>query len=327
LPAGMKVGEPGGVGPITLDINLKRGIWVSGRVIEGDTGKPVLAQVEYYVFVDNPHQEGYPAFRGTLPNSHYTARDGAFQFVAFPGPGLLVADARGNEYIQGAGADVIKHKSKYRHLETFPNGIVPSEHHVLAEIDPAPGAVSLNRDLLLRRGRSLTVTVLGPDRKPLAGNQAAGLTDMIVDYIWEKGLPQDASSFTILGLRPGKPRTVTVLNPKQRLTGQLVLRGDESQPQTITLQPWGVLTGRIVDDQGEPCNVGDVLLGARVPFMEPRIPKDGRFRIEGLVPGKPYKLELIKGSMLVNLVVEDVKVGPGEVKDLGDVVPRPPRGL
>ena len=29
--------------------------------------------------------------------------------------------------------------------------------------------------------------------------------------------------------------------------------------------------------------------------------------------------------MLVNFVVKDVKVGPGEVKDLGDVVPQPPK--
>jgi RNA polymerase sigma factor (sigma-70 family) len=328
LPAGIKVAEQKGVGPITLDINLKRGVWVTGRVVEGDTGKPVRAQVEYYVFADNPHQEGYPAFRETLPNYHYTARDGAFQFVAFPGPGLLVADAIGDEYTLGAGADALKHKAKkYKYLETYPNGIVPSEHHVLAEIDPAPGAVSLKQDLLLLRGRSLTVTVLGPDGKPLSGNEVAGLSDRIVDFIWEKGLPQEASSFTILGLRPGKPRTVMVLNSKQKLTGQLVLRGDESQPQTVTLQPWGVLAGRIVDHDGEPCNLGDVLLGARVPFQEPRIPKDGRFRIEGLVPGKSYKLELIRGSMVVNSVVEDVRVGPGKVKDLGDIVPGPPRGL
>jgi hypothetical protein len=309
-------------------MNLKRGVWVTGRVIEGDTGKPVHAQLEYYVFSDNPHQEGYPAFRGTLPNSHYTARDGAFQFAAFAGPGLRVADASGNEYIQGAGVDTITHKAKNRYLETFPNGVVPSEHHALVEIDPAPGAVSLNRDLLLQRGRSLTVTVLGPDGKPLSGNQVAGLSDWLHDHLWEKELPPEASTFTILGLRLGKQRTVTFLNPKRGLTGQLVLRGDESQPQTTTLQSWGVLTGRIVDDTGQPCNTGDVLLGVRLPFAEPRIPNDGRFRIEGLVPGKSYNLELIRGTgMVVNSVVEDVKVGPGEVKDLGDVVPRPPRGL
>ena len=38
---------------------------------------------------------------------------------------------------------------RYRYLEAYPNGIVPSEHHVVAEIDPAPGTVSMNRDLLL----------------------------------------------------------------------------------------------------------------------------------------------------------------------------------
>ena len=315
------------MGPITLDIDLKRGVWLTGRVIEEDTGKPVPAQIEYYVFQDNPNQEGYPAFRGTLPNGHYATRDGAFQFVAFPVPGLLVADASGNEYIKGAGADVIKHKTKYKYLETSPNGIVPSEHHVLAEIDPAPGTVSMNRDLLMKRGRSLAVTVLGPDGNPLSGNEVAGLGDWGYDHHWEKALPPEASTFTIHGLRPGKQRTVTFLNPKRGLAGQLILRGDESQPQTITLQPWGVLTGRIVDDEGQPCNTGDALLGVRLPFQESRIPKDGRFRIEGLVPGKSYTLELIRGSMLVNLVVENVKVDPGEVKDLGDVVPRAPKGL
>ena len=326
LPAGIKVGEPGGMGPITLDINLKRGVWVTGRVIEEDTGKPVRAQIEYYVFADNPHQEGYPAFRETLPNLHYTGRDGAFQFVAFPGPGVLVADADGNEYIQGAGGDAFKDKLKGRYLETYPNGIVPSEHHVLAAIDPAPGTVSMNRDVPLQRGRSLTVAVLGPDGKPLSGNEVAGLSDRGYDHHWEKTPPPAASTFTILGLRPGKQRTVTFLNPKRGLTGQLVLRGDEIQPQTITLQPWGVLTGRIVDNEGQPCNTGDVLLGVRLPFPEPRIPMDGRFRIEGLVPGKSYDIQLIgKDGKFGKFVVEDVKVGPGEVKDLGDVVPRPPK--
>jgi RNA polymerase sigma factor (sigma-70 family) len=325
LPAGIEVGERDGMGPIRLDINLKRGVWVTGRVVEEDTGKPVRARIEYYVFLDNPHQEGYPAFAGTLPNYHYAGRDGAFRFVAFPGPGLLVADAARDEYIQGAGADSLKHKAGFRYLETSPNGIVPSEHHVVAEIDPAPGTVSMNRDLLLQRGRSLTVTVLGPDGEALTGNEVAGLTDRGLGYIFLKNPPPDTSTYTILGLRPGKERTVTFVNPKRGLAGQLVLRGDEVQPQTITLRPWGVLTGRIVDADGQPCNVGDVLLGVRLPSLEPRIPGDGRFRIQGLVPGKSYTLDLIRGNMVVNSVVKDVKVAPGEVKNLGDIVPGLPR--
>jgi hypothetical protein len=87
------------------------------------------------------------------------------------------------------------------------------------------------------------------------------------------------------------------------------------------------VTGRIVDDEGQPSNTDDVLLGIRLPSSEPPIPKDGRFRIEGLIPGKSYTLELIRGGMLVNLVVADLKVGPGEVRDLGDVVPQAPKRI
>ena len=94
--ASIKVGEPGGTGPIKLDINLKRGVWVTGRVIEADTGKPVRAQVEYYVFTERSSPGSLPRFpRVRSSNYHYVGRDGAFRFVAFPGPGLLVADARG----------------------------------------------------------------------------------------------------------------------------------------------------------------------------------------------------------------------------------------
>jgi hypothetical protein len=220
----------------------------------------------------------------------------------------------------------LKHKPKIRYLETYPNGVVPSEHHVLAEIDPAPGAVSMKRDLPLQRGRSLTVTVLGPDGKPLSGNEVAGLSDGGYGYMWKNTPPPEAYTFTILGLRPGKERTVRFLNPKRGLTGQLILRGDESQPQSITLQRWGVLIGRVVDDEGQPCNAGDELFGVRLPSREPTIPNDGRFRIEGLIPGRSYDIQLIgKDGVFGKFVVENVKVGPGEVKDLGDVVPHPPK--
>jgi hypothetical protein len=170
----------------------------------------------------------------------------------------------------------------------------------------------------------LTVTVFGPDGKPLAGSQVAGLSDMGYGYIWEKTPPPEASTYTVLGLRPGKERTVRFLNAKSGLTGQLVLRGDESQPQTITLEPWGVLIGRVVDDEGQPCNTGDELFGVRLPYPGPKIPEDGRFRYAGLIPGKSYDIQLIgKDGKFGKFVVENVEIGPGEVKDLGDVMPRP----
>ncbi len=181
----------------------------------------------------------------------------------------------------------------------------------------------MNRDLLLQRGRSLTVTVLGADGKPLTGNQVAGLGDTEVGR-WETPSPE-ASTYTIHSLDPGKGRTLRFLNRKQRLTGELVLRGDETKPQTITLQPWGELTGRIVDEDGQPSNAGDELYTENFPGELPAIGKNGRFRVEGLIPGKSYTLQLLRQGMGISFVVTDVKVGPGEIKDLGDVVPQVPK--
>jgi hypothetical protein len=54
-------------------------------------------------------------------------RDGAFRFVAFPGSGVLVANAMGEEYIQGAGLDALKHRLQNGHFPTYPNGVSPRQ--------------------------------------------------------------------------------------------------------------------------------------------------------------------------------------------------------
>ena len=90
-----------------------------------------------------------------------------------------------------------------------------------------------------------------------------------------------------------------------------------------------MLTGRIVDADGQPWGVeGEIDLH---PLgQDARVGKDGRFRSEGLIPVKPYTVMIrekdSEDGMFTHFVVEDVTVGPGEVKDLGDVVPRPPGG-
>ena len=82
------------------------------------------------------------------------------------------------------------------------------------------------------------------------------------------------------------------------------------------------MTGRVVKSDGEPwsnCKVGGVNLpGGRSP-----VDKDGRFRIEGLIPGKSYSLELrSKGSQPEGTIARDLKIRSGETIDLHDVVPR-----
>ena len=136
----------------------------------------------------------------------------------------------------------------------------------------------------------------------------------------------------IHALDPSKPRRVTITHDGRKLVGSVYLKGDEAGPLTIRLQPWGTITGRIVDDDGQPATgswigtlFGDDPQRGDLPTSDSpiRIGRDGRFRVEGLVPGLKYgayALEMRNRKILGDMF-RDVTVAPGEVKDLGDVKP------
>jgi hypothetical protein len=49
------IGDSPGLDPIDVEVTLKRGIWLDGRVIDRSTGRAVTAVVQYYPLRDNPH--------------------------------------------------------------------------------------------------------------------------------------------------------------------------------------------------------------------------------------------------------------------------------
>jgi RNA polymerase sigma factor (sigma-70 family) len=318
---------------LQVDFRLKRGVWVTGRILDPSTGKPVRASIDYFAYNDNPHLKGSPRFTWSRSGPSHTRSDYTFRLVAFPGPGVLAANVGPGEegratYVMGAGLDQFKHARDDRSLPTQPYMIPPLNYQVLAEIDPAPGTISLNRDLVLEAGRSLPVTVLDTEGKPLTNLRIAGMNDS--GHYWA-ATPPGTSTHTITGLKRGKKRLLSFLDERNRLAGELQLNGDEMDPRTVTLQPWGTLTGRVVDEDGEPMSEGFLLTQVREAFGSgyPRVGKDGRFRVEGLVPGKAYEFDFLletkprfRGTLL-----KDVKVGAGEVKDLGDIVPKPRKSL
>jgi RNA polymerase sigma factor (sigma-70 family) len=329
LLARVAVGKAETQAPVHLDINLKRGVWVTGRILDRDTRKPVAGSVEYFVFEDNPHLERYPPpFEGKMRRSHSAGTDGVFHLVAVPGPGVLTALADEPRYIRAAGVEKLKGRVKNGYLETHPYNAEPSNFHFIDPIDPAPTSLSMTHDLLLESGRSLPVTVLGPDGKPLTPNEL--ITVGLTDRSWWEKVPAGTSDLKIVALAPGKGRTVGFGHKARQLVGELVLRGDETGPQTVTLRPWSVLTGRVVDADGQPLGGGNVFVSERegprevsVPVDGSEVGKDGRFRIEGLLPGDSYNLQILSDAGIARgFIAVGVSVGPGETKGLGDVTPK-----
>ena len=79
-------------------------------------------------------------------------RDGVFHLVAFLGPGVIAARALGEQYRLGIGIDAMRHKPQDGILLTQPRVMTPGVYHAVAEIDPAPGTSSMDRDLRLMNG-------------------------------------------------------------------------------------------------------------------------------------------------------------------------------
>jgi RNA polymerase sigma factor (sigma-70 family) len=339
LMAVQQVDDPPGVEPVTANFALKRGVWLTGRVLDQATGAPLHAQVEYVIFEDNPYRKEAQNLSVEM-YLQSNARDGTFRTVALPGRGLLGARAWGDNYRFGAGADTIKGLEPNGHFLTYPHLLFAEGYNRLVEVNPAADAKEVTCDLLLDPGRTVKGTVLGPDGKPLAGVRVSGLRAYGGYGQWEhKPLP--TSDFLVTGLDREQTRLLQFTHAEKKLAGHFVVKGKDSGPVQVKLIAAGTLTGRLVTPDGVAVSEGR-LASLRGPIDEPDrvkenstiglLPadispgKDGKFRIEGAIPGLTYHLGLIRGMYLHRLggaAAGKVSVKPGETKDLGDVVVQP----
>src|SRR5439155_21777722 len=154
-------GNPG-VEPTTVDIELKRAIWIEGRITDKVTGKPLKGHVTYALRDDNPNQSDYVGFWGGIDGLKPTNADGTYRLLGLPGPGQILVRWQ-DGYLLGDERD-----DEDGLHEDF--GHVPQENFAaFARIDPAKGSESVRRDITRVPGWTFTVTVLGPDGKPLVG--------------------------------------------------------------------------------------------------------------------------------------------------------------
>jgi RNA polymerase sigma factor (sigma-70 family) len=318
-------------GPFTFDIALKRGVLVRGRLTDKATGKPVRGHVEYYAFQDNAHVDEFPNFKRESQVTYFfmQATDGRFTIPALPGRGLITARVPEGAYLHGVGADAIKgFMGSGRGFQTYPFNCDTIDKHVFVEINPAPGTKEMTVDLQVDPGRTVQGTIVGPDDRPIIGGVEIQTLDA---FQRSQQTPWFTSTFEVKGLLPGADR-IDFLHAGRKLAGSLRLKGDETGKLTVKLQPWGTVIGRIVDEDGKPRTnlelITPLLDRSNLEFgwIEGRFTVDaqGRFRIEGLVPGLNYEVSGRSSNRLDGIVFKNLQIGPGEVKDLGDIK-LPPR--
>ena len=279
---------------------------------------------------DNPHVNEYPGFLDSRATTVYPDEDGRFAIAALPGRGMLGVRGGSERYLRGVGAEAIRKPgtSARASLPAYPGFPFAGNYHLVAAFDAGSGSEPVALELQLDPGRVVSVTVLDPDGQPIPGCRAFGTRSMTY---WDRR-PLDSATFEVTGLDPRQTRHVMLYHEGRRLGGSTVIEKDQDGPVTVRLQPIGVVTGRLVDEDGQPMTklelINDGFLDDEPDegvFHRPcPVDRDGRFRIE-VIPGLGYRAGAqTEEHRIIGKVLAKLTLGPGEVKDVGDLTVKVP---
>jgi RNA polymerase sigma factor (sigma-70 family) len=330
LEAAAEVPDTPGFDPVTVDFRLKRGIWIEGRLTDKATGRPAPGEVYYLARIDNTFVRdctGYePLHIRPTPN---VQKDGTFRVAGLPGPGLLAVVRSSDHYLSARERDD-EEGTRDTATKTIPDRVSTEGFQAQALIDPPPEVETFRRDVTLDPGQTLTGVVLGPDGKPLAGVRPYRLAGPRWGRSrWERS-PLRTASFTVFAFNPHRPRLVLFLHPDKQLVGVLDPPADKTAPVCVRLKPGATVTGRLVDADGLPRADVELSLGIRdrsldmwVSYYPDKVTTDrnGRFRVEALLPGQRFLLSDGRGgeTYFGNVSFLRGSLRAGETKDLGDV--------
>ncbi|MBC8356302.1 MAG: hypothetical protein H8E66_30350 [Planctomycetes bacterium] len=326
-----------------IELQVKRGIWIEGRVTDKRSGEPVLATVDYLPLRKNSNSpdisELVPAW---VEQRYRTDSDGRYRTLGLPGPGVLLVKTRVPGYPLAAGAETIDGYDASGGVipTTFPQRV--SNWHLLKQIDPAADATSFTGDLVLDAGLSIPGRVVGPRGKPISDLYVLGQTKL--DGYWRPKYQDNVRTtdrFTVYGYDGKGPRQLFFKNKDETLVGQYRLEGDAPEEIVVTLQPSVRVTGRLIDNETDLPAARYFVLCERCSLFNEKYPPvnfrihwchtddEGRFEIKGLMPGLVYKMDAFNtDSALRNrnpFTIDLTAAKPGGVIELGDV-PGPDSG-
>ncbi len=333
-----------GAAPVRIDVELAKGIAVSGRVIDRLTGKGVQAGVRFAPLPDNkqiekPGFDGYKSDR-TMES---TDKEGRFRVIAIPGKSVLMVQIFGREQVDGHELspymtarpdpdykDLFKYeKDDNSWLFNSATGLeFLAIENVVKVMDLKEDAGEVKVELFAERGQTAKIIIQDADGKPLAGEYVAGLTAQWPNtFQLKKETPA-----VVYALDPERPRQLTLLHPEKKLGATVTLRGDEKAPVIVKLAALGALSGRLVETDGTPFAGATVSLSSSdrvaaelyrtVNRTAPPVKtdKDGRFTLLDAVAGVKFYLQTQKGDRYYvgEPNIGPIEIKPGQTLDIGE---------
>lgn len=333
-----------GLTEIPAELKLTKGVMVKGRVVEKDGGKPVAgAGIRYTALADNKyHAELMAGKRGEHGMAWNSDADGRFEMIVLPGSGIVTAQGetrarqRGTDFTQVRMAKGDLPRALGRDQESLGESFTAADGHYVTLfslsgykiIDPKPTDDTVEVEIVFDRGNTATGKVVDADGKPALSAMAYKLTACY-------DMPQKLKdgTFTAIALEQDHPRVVVFADIARKQAAVVTLKGDEKDV-TVKMQPFGKLTGRLLDAEGKPVAGATVkpylkqhmtYMGVSAALHDASATTDaeGKFVLE--VPG--CEAEYRPGFMLKNKFLNTTvgydspghAVKPGGSTDIGEV--------
>jgi RNA polymerase sigma factor (sigma-70 family) len=344
----------------SVDVALRRGVVIRGKVTEEKSGRPIAGAVVLFAPYKNaPGETWYLSFPVA------TDQDGAYRVAAPRGPGYLVVQGPSDDYVlREFGAAGVQTSARPGRRRFYA--------HAYRALDLEPDGPDREVDLALRPGAAVHGRILGPDGQPIRDALIFSRTILrsMPNGGWKFWMVFGSvahtqvrdGQFVLHGLDPDAEVPAYVLDPERKLGATVRLSGRSAAngPVAVRLEPCGTARCRFVgpdgrplgrydagflttmvitpgpSSQGNPAKDGPLLadeaplsrLGRRAvenPFVSDA---QGRLTLPALIPGATYRIadptSITAGGEPA--IRKEFTVKPGEALDLGEIlIEKPPR--
>lgn len=329
-----------------LVIETSRAIEVTFRIAD-EAGQPIDGEVVFYSLASfEPHRalmDSLQLSNASLDSYGKRIAPGVYQLAAIPGPGFVgltrdcfskysSAHVDANAFFNPGSSDWVDPQPRTSfgsgNLICAPRGVAfdKSNYAAIAFLNPELNSQPIELAAIARIDAPREVTLLDEAGQPVDGAEIFWWTENAN----AKQAKLLNATFQLNDLNPQLTHYLRARHDERKLIGFVVLSSDVVKPISLTMVPWGEITGRIValdgtkyeyeklrvhndDQQGSPCN-----------FAWAR--EQGEFHVVGLMPGQSYRASGVDqdSHRRTAPIFGSQVLASGEVRHLGELRIPPP---
>lgn len=242
--------------PLQCKLELQKTKWIRGRVAD-ETGRPVLATLNFYPYRDNQHAEKFsnydPKIMGRVPDEKILSdANGEFRIRAIPGPAVLAAFATDrndkSKYAPNRDDSLVDRIGGESSSKLF-NSWSADYFDAMVEVNIDPDIDEIEQNLVFNRGGV----------RPLIVRDENGATMDQVSVLGTTFPPQfnrdqklSESPLEIIGLQPNESRLVVLLASDGTAGKMLTVSGADSAAVDVQLEKCATVSGRVLNQDAEP---------------------------------------------------------------------------